>query len=305
MRYLLRSTALVIGLITSAMLFVACGTSDANTRNDVLPTATIQTFTATLVVSPTPLANDVTSYISTRLSQKSVPVKRVDILNQNPLGIEVVLQSTSGSDRIAPDDAISQAIAQQETIAALRHGFTIDNVKITVENAQGKAIVWSELPIDTILNAAVTVPSKVDNTAVERDIHAQVPSDLDGVTLQTLDVALNEDQAQVIQITLSARDIDAANGVIERFMQPLSGTIQQLIRVKGASIASYRVDVVNNQGQPFLRYIGYTLGSNELRTSWWQADGVTQNWFPHPVPAQGSPDSLSPTPTKPYPAPSQ
>jgi len=295
-------TCLIASLVAFTLFLTSCGAPEATGVTAVLPQPTVSMSTLTSAPQPTQVQSDIVPILKTLLAQKQIPVKDIKITNQSPLTVEITIQSTSNNQRVTPDDAIFSTITDQQIALARRHQIKIDILKVTIVNSQGQPISWSEIPVDKSVDTSPVIPSQIDNATLVNAIREQIP--LNGMAIQTLDVALNEDQAQMITMTLSVPDIHVANFAVPSFMPALAGLMQRLKSERGAQIASYRVDVVDNQGQPLLKYMRYYLGSEE-HEGWWQADGMTQDWFPHPVPPGAPSDTNTPLPTPPYPAPSQ
>lgn len=303
MKYLSRLVVLFGGAVTSLALLSGCGVSDAAGVNSSLAATAPAIPVPISTMAPTPPPNDIIKALEERLRQKKIPVKQIVVTSQIPLKVEVILQSTSNGSLIAPDDPIFAGVAEQETIRARSRQFEIDAVKVTTVNSHGEPISWSEIPIreDKGFDVVPLIPSQASNETVAQAVRDQAP--LRDLVVQRLDVdvSLDEYQTHVITMTLTVQDIAAANTAIPAVILTLPAMMQDLERAQGARIASYRVVVFDGNGQPLLKYIRYSL-SSEDHEQWWQADGVTQNWFPHPAPTSG-PENQAPPPTPAYPAP--
>jgi hypothetical protein len=243
----------------------------------------------TLLTGQVRAQSDVVAELKTRLLNKGVPVKDIVIKNRNPFQVEITLQSTSSDQNIKPDDAIFVEAAHYEVALLRKRQTKLDVAKVVLMNSQGQPIYWSEIPVDKTLDTAPVVPSKTDRVTVIKALQDKVP--LSGMVYQTLDVGLDEFGAQVITIRLTAQDIEQANNAIPTFMATLPAVIRKLKDEQGAQIASYRVDVSDSAGTPLLKYVNYYLASEE-HASWWQADNVTSDWFPHPPPPARPANSL-------------
>jgi hypothetical protein len=250
--------------------------------------ALIITLSLIIIVAPLALIagqanaqNDVISEIRTRLVQKNVPVKNINIQSRTPFRLEVTIQSTSQTQLAVPNDPILEMAVHREIAAARRRGAKIDSVKVIVVNSQGQAIFWSDLPVDKAIDTTPHLFSSVDNATVATGIRDQVP--LNGMIFDRLDVTQDSDGTQVVTLKLSVPDIQTANRAIPAFMPALSGVLHNLRSGQGAQIATYTVEIIDAAGQPLLTYVNDYLPSEE-RESWWQAPGLTQEWFPHPAP---------------------
>lgn len=78
---------------------------------------------------------------------------------------------------------------------------------------------------------------------------------------------------------MNAPDLESANKALPRLMRELPLLVNRLNGEQGASISVIKVDLKDAQGRLLLKYM-YDL---ELETeNWWQADGLSRDWFPHP-----------------------
>ena len=124
----------------------------------------------------------------------------------------------------------------------------------------------------------------MDNTATAQVIRDQLP--LHNMPLDQLDVSSNPDGAQVLTIRLSVQYVQAANNSVPQFLSDLPNLLKNLNSEAGPQIAIYKVNVFDAKAQPLLKY-AYDL--QLAQETWWQADGMTQDWFPHPPPPSNSP----------------
>lgn len=237
--------------------------------------------TLTFLVSQVSAQDDIATELRANLAQQGVPVKEVSIANRIPFQIEITIQSLSTSEWVTPDDPIFGATAQREVAAAKRRGIKIASVMIRIINVQGKTIALGDIPLNPALEAASVLPSEMDDTTLAQVIRSQVP--VGNMTLDKLEVARDTNSAQVITITLLSKDIETANEAVPELMWKLTGFVDQLKTEHKAEIAGYRVNIFDADGQPLLKYVKDFLAS-EAHENWWQAPGMTEDWFPHPPP---------------------
>lgn len=226
---------------------------------------------------------DFVSEITARLAQQNVPVKNIAITTRIPFQVEVGVQSVSIGEKVTPDDPSFINIIIREAIA-VRNQFNIklDTIRITIVNVSGNPIYWSDEPLLQAISSPL--PSTMDNTAVAKLIRNQLP--LHGMTLNLLDVSSNIDGVRILKIQLSAQDVQFANKSVPQFMLDLPELIKKLNSEAGLQIAIYKVDVVDAKSQPLLKY---TYDLQLAQENWWQADGMSQDWFPHPPPSSNNP----------------
>ena len=185
--------------------------------------------------------NDVASDIKMRLTQKGVPVVRVDITSRIPFQIEIVIQSTSTINLASPDDPLFEQAAHREVAFARRRGIKIDIAKVTAVNRAGTPIFWSDIPVDTALDTVPAVPSQAKDTTITMTIRDSLP--LNGMTLDVLFTARDEDQHQVITIKLSVKGAATATVAIPPFMSALSRVLEQLRTTPGTQLGSCTVEI--------------------------------------------------------------
>jgi hypothetical protein len=230
-------------------------------------------------VSQAHAQDDAISRLERNLKSKGVPVKEVKIKSRLPFRVEIVTQSTTSTQTAAPDDAFNQAIIHLETSLARRRGDKFERVQETVVNTNGQEIYSADLDIDPGLEKARFSPSLTDNTIVEKELREKIP--LGQLFINNLSVTQDMDGAHVITMTLSTQDLSSANTSVAPFMTAVNRTTDELMADNGARFATLEIIVNDANGQPLLKYFKEFLPADE-REYWWQADGMTQDWFPHP-----------------------
>jgi hypothetical protein len=212
-----------------------------------------------------------------------VPLKSVAITSLNPLKIEVDIQSASTNDKIVSDDVVSLGAASRE-VNTLRRRYIAPKIayaKISAFNQQGALIVGNGIPFDQTRDTAPIVPTKLDNAAVAQAIRDKIALP-QGMMLRALDVSLNSDHVQLISLRLSVQKSGPTDDPIAVITEIVPKVIRQLRTEQGAEIASYYADLVDAQDQPLLTYVKNYMGIED-EASWWQAPGMSQDWFPHPA----------------------
>lgn len=231
-------------------------------------------------VSRASAQNDQILELRARLEMQQVPIKEIFISNQSPLQVVVRIQSASSGAQGTPNDPLFSAIVQREILASFRRGFEIQAYRVEVMNTDGQTIGGMDVPIDENLAKEQVIPSEMDDSLIAQTIREQLP--VGDLSLQQLEVSKDEDGAHVLFVELVAPDIEIANKEIPELMNSLSRQVEKLRNVNGLRLASYRVDIYDAQGEPLLKYVKDYLTTDE-RANWWQAPGITQGWFPHPL----------------------
>lgn len=217
--------------------------------------------------------------LTARLQQQGVPVKDVAVTGRVPFRVEITLQSTSDTEKVAPSDPIFEHAAHREVVLAQRRNdIKFNVVKIIIVNVQGTPIYWSDVAVSAG-SEKISPPSDLNDAATSEVVREELA--LHGISLEELRVSSDAESAQTLTIRLSVPDIQTANSALPQFMLDLPALLEKLNAEKRTQIVICKVDLVDAAGQPLLRYVKDLQLSQE---NWWQADGVTQEWFPHPPP---------------------
>ena len=223
--------------------------------------------------------DDIAVDLTARLQQQGVPVKDVAVTGRVPFRVKITLQSTSDAEKVAPGDPIFEHAAHREVVLAQRRNdIKFDVVKIIIVNTQGTPIYWSDVPVSAG-SEKMSPPSEPNDAAISEVVREELV--LHGISLEDLSVSSDAESVQTLTIRLSVPDIQTANSALPQFMLDLPALLEKLNAEKGTQIAICKIDLVDAAGQLLLRYVKDLQLSQE---NWWQADGVTQEWFPHPPP---------------------
>lgn len=235
------------------------------------------------------------SVLTDQLAQQGVPVKGSRIVSQIPFRIEITIQSSSDNATVARQDPLFEHLIQRDvSLMQNANGITIDRVKIVIVNSAGTAIYWSDTPVRTTANYQA---SKWDDASAAALVASKL--DLHGMTLGKLDVSSDSTGARTLSIQLSVANIQVANSAIPQFIPELSIRVNNLNAQQGVQIAICKVNVFDDAQRPLLMYVRDVQLSQE---NWWQADNVTQDWFPHVAPTPPPPaTTLPPLTPAPYP----
>ncbi|OQY86754.1 MAG: hypothetical protein B6D41_13100 [Chloroflexi bacterium UTCFX4] len=224
---------------------------------------------------------DIVGELQTRLLQQDVPLESIKISNYFPLQIEVVLESQSTGALVSPDDPLYVGVAQREIAAARMRGRKIERVQIAINNREGKEITRADLSVDPALDNTTIVPSKVSDDALEEAVRSQLL--VGKLVLEDFTIVHTADGGQLIQLKLTARELADLNQVLPGLVTQLSRALLELKKEQGAQIPGFSLEVFGANGESLLKYSAVYEASRE-KSTWWMANGVSQDWFPHPLP---------------------
>lgn len=221
---------------------------------------------------------DVVAQLQRRLARKGVQVKSITITKRVPFEVELVLQSESDNQVVSPNDPLFEIIVEHE-VAAVAKPFTgIDLIKMTVLNTKATPIFWADVPVKKLRRFTPTSKS-MNETTIGTFIRDQLP--LHDLSPNELIVTDGDNGGKVLSIQLTAKDIQTANNAVPDLITSLRNLLRQMNEEQDAQIAIARVQLIEANGRPLLKYVkDFQLDSE----SWWQADDLTTDWFPHPPP---------------------
>lgn len=223
-------------------------------------------------------AND----IAIRLSQKGVPVRAVTTISLVPYSIEISLTSKSKDNHLTVDDNWYTLLANREAILAYRIGVNLNSYKLTVYNSNGEIIYSTRTylyPQDLSQNLSVK-KTLLNSLETKQIVLSQLQ--LTGFKLDQLDVHPEDalgTSGQVLQVEISASDINSANQSINQFTDSFFSLINNINSEKGTYIVLCHLRLVDNQGSLLLDYVKDLEGGT---TQWKIADGLENNWSSHP-----------------------
>lgn len=213
-----------------------------------------------------------------RLAAEGVPVIDSSAVEGQ---VAVTLQSASATDVGTPDDPLFVSRVERELVLAKSRGVEVKDLQLTVLNSQGKLLSTSQIPVEQTVDLSWLQPSVLSDTAAEQSIREQIEkkAPLAGVSLDTLLVGSEKDGSRVLTLSLSAKDQDTANQSWAGLMIKLYGVVNETNTTQKAQISLVRVDLVDEAGKPLFRYVYDVQRGNQ---SWWQAPGMTTDWFERP-----------------------
>ena len=226
---------------------------------------------------------DIVNDLASSLKQQGIPVKSIRIISDGrwdpPIVVECVLQSSSENDKGTPDDPIYSNLISRAVNLAQERGLDAGAVGVIFVNAQGELMSWEiqALRGDEDISSQFIQPHKLSNEAVATLLSQKFP--VTEMSLNELDITLDSDGIRWVNIDLLVPDIETANTDLSYLMLEIRTIIEGLNLERGAQIAIYQIDLSYTMGEPLLRYINDLQLRHE---SWWQADNLTKDWFPHP-----------------------
>lgn len=218
---------------------------------------------------------EVVEYLKERLEKQNISVVELTISRRLPLCLEVIIQSTSEDEKAMPDDPINLHTVRREVILARQQGYVIDSFTLILLNRQGKTLFWAETPVD-IENVRLGISqSEMKDGETKNLIDERL--DLHGMSVTDLEVS-SSGGIQTLILQLSTSSLEEANQTLPHFMPSLRPLIEE-VNVQGAQVVVCRIELVDEKGQVLLKYL---LDLQTDSETWWMADGLTQEWFPHP-----------------------
>jgi hypothetical protein len=241
-----------------------------------------------LVSASTPAEDAVIAKAMSSLTDKGVPVGSWSLDGATLL---VTLQSASSTDVGTPDDQISISLVQREAFLAKSRGVALSSLQLTVNNALGKTLFGGNMPLDKKLDAAWSVEPAQN----EADAAAAVKTtlfgakDLSGLAVGKLQVT-SDSGVRELSIDVTAADITEANLSTAALMLSVYNTVNHLNADKGAQIALTHVRITDKAGAPLLNWL---YDAQRGSQDWWQAPGMTTDWFEGPPGTTAPPAAAS------------
>lgn len=236
--------------------------------------------------------------LTARLKQQGVPIVSVSLVSRIPFTVGIVVQS-SGRDLASPDDPIYQHIVVREATLAQQRGYKVDLVQITVIDNQGKVIISGKVIIPENTIATSLTAEALDNPTVASLLRQELSTY--GMSIHSIDVSSDSSGVQQAIIDLQARDLQQANSALPMFMFGVrTSFFGRFNDTHHTNLKIVYVNLNNSTGERLLKYVNDLQLRNE---NWWQAPGLTQEWFPHPpvsIPPAATPNpsaTSAPAPT--------
>ena len=226
----------------------------------------------------------VAQMLEARLLEKGLPVKDFAVGEWPSAVVRLVLQSASSTDKLAPEDPGYEHAVDRVLALALRDGLGVALLDLTIVNTEGKPIHWAlGMPVNQAFLNRGYPASKMGEYEVGDWVRQALP--LHGLSLDDVRVARDADNWDEVSVRLSATDVAAANPSLAAFMRETLDQVEMFNSGRRGQIAILRVELVDDHGQLLLRHVrDYQLWQEH----WWQAEGMTEEWFPSPLPEQAT-----------------
>jgi len=225
-------------------------------------------------------AESVMSQSMAGLTERGVPVKSWSLVG--PV-LSVMLESASKTDVGTPEDPINVSLAQREAFLAKSRGIGLGTLKLEVVNAEGKSLFLGETVLDKELSPEWSVGKALSEADVAGAVQAAIheKTDLSGLKLAPMTL-ISESGAREIRLNAVAAGVEAANLSTAALMISLYNAINDTNTQKNGQIALAFVDITDEAGKPLLKWV---YDAQRGTQDWWQAPGMTTDWFETPAPA--------------------
>jgi hypothetical protein len=101
------------------------------------------------------------------------------------------------------------------------------------------------------------------------------------ITLETVDL-FTDNYGQTLILEMSAPTVASASEALPNIMYNRWGIIQEIKEQHDLAPSILKIKLFNQEGSVLL---DYTLDVQFEQETWWMEDGLTPEWFPHPLPA--------------------
>ncbi|HIP71405.1 MAG TPA: hypothetical protein EYH05_08430 [Anaerolineae bacterium] len=223
-----------------------------------------------------------------RLREQNIPVKSIDIIGQDPYQLEVILQSSSNETKIASDDpAYIHAVQRETALLYDEQNLNIDVIRISVLNeSTADVLFWGEFAITAIprkvqsTNSVINVSRQMEDWVVDHYLNSKNTN----ISLEKLELSTDE-YGQMIVMEISTPTIISANAALPDIMTNQWRMIEEIKDEYDLNPSILKIRLFNEEGNILL---DYTLDLQLKQENWWMDDGLTTEWFPHPLPPDGS-----------------
>ena len=224
---------------------------------------------------------DIISDLTKRLVAQGIPLKSIESQSLIPLSLKITLQRIDEQDK--PLEPFYVHAVKREVTLAGKRGFDVNELTLVILNTKGDTEYWVTEPIKKISEQNV-IPSGIDNDTTAILIAKNL--DLYGLNLDSIEVNSDERNAQTLSLLLRVSDIETANKALPEFMPAFRSFVENLNESSDTRIRVSKVELFDDKDQLLLRYV---LDLELEQQSWWMADGLTMEWFPHPLPENSAP----------------
>lgn len=218
---------------------------------------------------------DIITYLTERLTGEGIPLKSIEAQSQIPFTLEITLQRIDEQNKHLEPFYV-HAVKREVTLARER-GFGVNKLTLVILNTNGGSEYWTTEPIEKI--AVEKRPSELTDDEVASQVLESL--ELFGLNLDRVEVGSDQYNAQIVSLQLRVVDIETVNEILPQFMPSLRTFFERLNKDMSTKIGVCRLELRDEKNQPLLDYV---LDLQLDQETWWMAEGVTMDWFPHPLP---------------------
>jgi hypothetical protein len=254
-------------------------------RSSIMATALIIAAIVTVVITQwasagSPAPDEVISQAMAGLTERGVPVKSWSLEGST---LKVAMQSAGAEEVGTPDDPINLSLVQREAFLAKSRGLDLARLQIEVTNAKEQTLFVGDIVLDKELDSSWSKTEALGESDTLEAVRGAITgkTDLSGLTLGPL--ALTSDTGwREIRLSAVAADAKSASASTASLMINLYNAVNDANTLKNGQIALAFADITDKQGEPLLKWI---YDAQRGTQDWWQAPGMTTDWFETPRPA--------------------
>ena len=224
-------------------------------------------------------AKEVLAQAMSGLSERGVPVESWSLEESR---LNVALRSESTTKVGAPDDPINLSLVQREAFLAKSRGLDLVSLRLEVTNANGESLFLGETVLDTELHPDWSKERALGEAETVEAVRTALneKADLSGLSLGSMEL-VSKTGAREIHLTAVAADARSAGVSTASFMICLYNAVNETNTLRNGQIALAFVDITDKAGEPLLRWV---YDAQRGAQDWWQAPGMTTDWFETPGP---------------------
>jgi hypothetical protein len=282
------ASVIITAITTLTVTLTSCTQSNmpesepVNSQEDIIAESDLPQTEPVVSQHDKELISDLTDY----LKQQGVPLISVEAVGDDsgwhpPIVLEFRIRSLKEGDEGIQEKVIYTNLIGRAANLAHRRGLGIGAFsEIWVdsrgeEDRTGTGAVLDLKEIDSLFDPPQELDNDTAATLLRQNLY------LHGMTLEKLDVSLDSYDYRWVTFNLRMSDMETANNVFPSFLSDVRVTIRDLNAGQNTKITICRINISTTSGELLLKYMrDLQMG----RQSWWQADGFTMDWFPHPPP---------------------
>jgi hypothetical protein len=244
-------------------------------------TAIVVTVAVTQVASAgSPAPDEVISQAVAGLTEEGVPVESWSL---EGTALKVFLSSASTGVVGTPDDPINLSLVQREAFLAKSRGVDLARLQLEVTNARGETLFVGDIVMDRNLDQSWSRTEALAEADTLETVRAAITekTDLSGLALGPVTLT-SRNGSRVIRLNAVASDAKSASASTASLMISIYNAVNDTNTLKNGQVALAFVDITGKQGEPLLKWV---YDAQRGTQDWWQAPGMTTDWFETPRPA--------------------